>query len=116
MKFALLIYWDEKMTAGATPEQQHEEGDRYEVFTKSIVDSGNFLDGDPFHPTAGATSVEVRDGKTQTRPGPADTVNLQLGAYYKVSADSVEQAQEMASRIPGAQYGTVEVRQVIEYD
>lgn len=116
MKFALLIYGDEKMAAEATPEQVKAEGDRYEVFTNSIVASGNFLDGDPFYPTGGATTVEVRDGKTQTKPGPADPVNLQLSAYYKVSAKSREEAEEMASRIPGAQYGTIEVRQVVEFD
>jgi hypothetical protein len=115
MKFALLIYGDEQAQAHATPEQNQAVGDAYEVFTQSIIASGNFLDGDPFLPTATATTVAVRDGATASNAGPAVTTDPQLIAYYKVQADSAEQAAEMASRIPGAQWGSVEVRQIIEY-
>jgi hypothetical protein len=116
MKFMLLIYGDEKAAAQASPEQVQATSDAYEEFTKSIVASGNFLDGDPFQATDTASTVEVRDGKTETNKGPADTTSLQLGAYYKVQADSAEQAAEMASRIPGARFGTIEVRPVWEFD
>ena len=116
MKYALLIYGDEKASANATPEQKQAEGAAYEVFTKSIVESGNFLDGDPFEATSTAKTVEVRDGQTQSKQGPADTTRLQLGAYYKVEAESVEQAVEMASRIPGARHGSIEVRPIWQFD
>jgi hypothetical protein len=116
MKYALLIYGDEQAMAHATPEQNQAVGDAYEVFTRSIVESGNFLDGDPFLPTATATSVAVRDGGTQATAGPAVTTEPQLIAYYKVQADSPEQAVEMASRIPGAQWGSVEVRPIMQFD
>jgi hypothetical protein len=116
MKFMLLIYGDESQAANATPEQLQAQSDAYDAFTKSIVEGGNFLDGDPFQSTGTASTVEVRDGKAQTKPGPADAGTLQLGAYYKVQADSPEQAAEMAARIPGAQYGTVEIRPVWEFD
>jgi hypothetical protein len=116
MKFMFLIYGDEGQAANATPEQLQAQADAYETFTKSIVAGGNFLDGDPFQPTGTASTVEVRNGKTETKPGPADTSRMQLGAYYKIQAESPEQAVEMASRIPGAQYGTIEVRPVWEFD
>lgn len=116
MKFMLLIYGDESQAVNATPEQLQAQSDAYDVFTKSIVESGNFLDGDPFQSTGTSSIVEVRDGKTQTKTGPADAGKLQLGAYYKVQADSPEQAAEMAARIPGAHYGTIEVRPVWEFD
>ncbi len=116
MKFALLIYGDEGAAAQATPEQLHAEADAYEAFTKSIVESGNFLDGDPFLPTSAAQTVQVRDGQTQTAAGPAVTSNPQLLAYYKVEADGPEHASEMASRIPGARYGTIEVRPIMTFD
>ena len=116
MKFALLIYRDEKAAASVTPAEMQAEGAEYEKFTKSIIESGNFVDGDPFEPTSTAKSVQVRDGKTQTSDGPADTSRLQLGAYYKVEAKSPEEAAEMASRIPGARYGTIEVRPVWEFN
>jgi hypothetical protein len=116
MKYALLIYGDESAMAHATPDQVQAEADAYEVFTKSIVASGNFLDGDPFLPTSSAKTVQVRDGATTTAEGPAVTSSPQLLAYYKVEADGPDQAIEMASRIPGARYGSIEVRQVMQFD
>ena len=115
MKYVLLIYRDEKSAATASPADLQKEGAAYEAFTKSIVDSGNFLDGDPFEPTASAQTVEVRGGKTQSRKGPAESAKLQLGAYYKVEAKSPEEAAEMASRIPGATYGSIEVRPIWDF-
>ena len=115
MKYVLLIYRDEKAAANASPADMQKEGAAYEAFTKSIVDSSSFLDGDPFESTADAQTVEVRGGKTQTRKGPADTAKLQLGAYYKVEAKGAEEAAEMASRIPGATYGSIEVRPVWDF-
>ena len=115
MKYMLLIYGDEKARANTPQADMQKEGAAYEEFTKSIVGSGNFLDGDPFEPTANAQTVEVRGGKAQTKKGPADTAKLQLGAYYKVEAKSPEEAVEMAARIPGAKYGSIEVRPVWDF-
>ena len=116
MKYALLIYGDEQAAASATPEQFQAESDAYEVFTKSIIESGNFLDGDPFMPTSNSTSVQVRDGQTQSTSGPAATATPQLMAYYKVEAESPEHAVELAARIPGARHGTIEVRPIVQFD
>jgi len=116
MKFMLLIYADESAAAQATPEQMQAEGAAYEVFTQSIIASGNFLDGDPFLPTTASTTVQVRDGKTETTAGPAVKSDPQLTAYYKVEAESAEQATEMATRIPGVHYGSIEVRPVMQFD
>ena len=116
MKYMLLIYGDDEAAAQATEEQTKQVGDMYEEFTQSIIKSGNFLDGDPFLPTATAKTVHVTDAGTETTDGPAVSASPQLQAYYKVEAESPEQAVEMASRIPGARSGTVEVRQVIQYD
>jgi hypothetical protein len=88
----------------------------YQLFTQSIVQSDNFLDGDPFMPTSTAKSVRVTDGGTEISDGPTVRTDPQLTAYYKVKADSLDQAVEFASRIPGARWGSIEVRQVIEYD
>ena len=116
MKFALLIYGDEQAMAHATPEQNQAVSDAYEAFTRSIVDSGNFLDGDPFQPTSTAKTVEVRDGQTSTSPGPFESTKQQLFAYYKIEAADEQQALQMAARIPGALTGTIEVRPVMTFD
>src|SRR5947209_3947910 len=107
MKYALLIYGDEQAMAHATAEENQAVADAYEAFTKSIVASGQFLDGDPFLPTASATTVRVRDERTDTASGPTVVTQPQLIAYYKVEAEGAEQAVELASRIPGARYGAV---------
>ena len=115
-KFMLLIYGDEKARPEPGTKALEEEGAKYETFTKSIVETGNFLDGDPFLPTATAKTVRVRNGKAKTSSGPADTARDQLQAYYKVQADDEAQAMEMAARIPGALYGTIEVRPVVMFE
>ena len=115
-KYMLLIYGDEAAASNMSDAQMKEVGDAYELFTQSIKSSGNYVDGDPFLATDTATNVRVRDGKTETGKGPADATKEQLTAYYKVEADSPEQAVEMASRIPGANWGTIEVRPVWQFD
>ncbi len=115
-KYMLLIYGDEKARPEPGSADMNEEGARYETFTKSIVETGNFLDGDPFLPTAAAKTVRVRNGKTKTSSGPADTAKDQLQAYYKVQADDEAQAVELAARIPGALHGTIEVRPVVMFE
>jgi len=115
-KYMLLIYGDEAAASAMDEAQIKEVGDAYEVFTQSIKRSGNYVDGDPFLPTTTAVNVRVRGGQTQTAGGPADVAKEQLTAYYKVEADSAEQAVEMASRIPGAGWGTIEVRPVWQFD
>ena len=116
MKYMLLIYGDEQAMAQATPEQNQAAADEYEAFTRSITESGNFLDGDPFLPSTTASTVGSVGGAIGSTDGPAVTTSPQLLAYYKVEADGPEQAIEMAKRVPHARYGSVEVRQVVKYD
>lgn len=116
MKYMLLIYGDESAMAHATPEQTQAVADEYEAFSRSIRASGNFLDGDPFLPTTTATTVAANGSGIGSSGGPAVTTSPQLIAYYKVEADGPEQAVEMATRVPHAKYGAVEVRQIVQYD
>jgi hypothetical protein len=116
MKYMLLIYGDEQAAIKATPEQLKAQSDAYDVFTKSIVATGQFLDGDPFLPTSTAKTVAVRDAETSTTPGPFESTRQQLLAYYKVEAADESQALDMAARIPGAATGTIEVRPVMTFD
>ena len=61
-----------------------------------------------------ATSVQVRDGRTVTTDGPFAETKEQLGGYYVVEAENLDRAIEAAARCPGAQYGTIEIRPLIE--
>lgn len=76
--------------------------------------TGNFLAASPLLPVSTAVSVRVREGKTTTTDGPFAETREQLGGYFIVEADSIEQATEIAARIPGAKFGTVEVRPMLD--
>ncbi|HYU57417.1 MAG TPA: YciI family protein, partial [Actinomycetota bacterium] len=115
-KFMLLIYGEEAAAARATDGERQAEAAAYEEFTQSIRASGNYLDGDPFLPTSAARTVQLRGGEAKSTDGPAVNSAPQLLAYYKVEAETAEQAVEMASRIPGARFGSIEVRPVMQFD
>ena len=115
MQYLLLIYQNQaeygKIDA-ATSKKMLEE---YGAFTQSIIQSGNFKGGDRLQPTTTATTVRVRDGKILTTDGPFAETREQLGGYYLIEAKDLNDAIQVAARIPGARHGAVEVRPVMEY-
>jgi len=116
MQYLLMIYRNEaehdKMDA-ATGQKMMEE---YGAFTQSIIQSGNFKAGDRLQPISTATTVRVRDGKTLTTDGPFAETREQLGGYYLVEAKDLDAALAIAARIPGARYGSIEVRPIWVYN
>ena len=116
MQYLLMIYQSEaeygKIDA-ATGKKMMEE---YGAFTQSIIQSGNFKAGDALQPTATATTVRVRDGKTLTTDGPFAETREQLAGYYLVEARDLDAALAMAARIPGAKTGSIEVRPIMVYN
>jgi hypothetical protein len=76
--------------------------------------TGNFLAASPLHPVSTAVSVRIRDGKTTTTDGPFAETREQLGGYFIVEADSMDEAIAFAEQIPGAKFGTVEVRPMLD--
>ncbi len=115
MQYLLMIYQNEaeygKIDA-ATSQKIIEE---YGAFTQSIIQSGNFKAGDALQPTSTATTVRVRDGKTLTTDGPFAETREQLGGYYLIEAKDLDAALAIAARIPGARYGSIEVRPIWVY-
>lgn len=112
MQYLLLIYTDgTKATAPEAPETaaiMKEYGD----FTQGIMASGHYKGGNALQPVTTATSVRVRDGKTLLTDGPFAETTEQLGGYYLVDAANLDDAIAIAARIPGARFGTVEVRPI----
>ena len=113
MQYSLLIYSSEKMWDGKTPEEISQVMGEYGAFTESIVKSGNFKAGEELQPTTAATTVRVRNGTPETTDGPFAETREQLGGFYLIDADNLDQAIEIAGRIPSARDGCVEVRPIM---
>ncbi len=111
MKYMLLVYLDEQ--AISEEERQKCYGESIEL-TYKLQAKGKFLDASPLYPTATATSIRVREGKRLVTDGPFAETREQLGGFYLVDAEDLDEAMSIAEQIPMATKGTVEVRPVIE--
>jgi hypothetical protein len=116
MRYLCLIYEDEKWWEKATEADMQQGMAEYNGFTEAIKQAGNYIGGEALQPTKTATSVRVRNGKLSTTDGPYVETKEQLGGYYLIKAKDLNEAVQVASRIPGAKHGTVEVRPVMEFD
>jgi hypothetical protein len=88
----------------------------YRAFTAAIRQSGQFVGCNRLLPPDAATTVRVREGKVSTTDGPYAETKEQLGGYYVIEARGMEEAIQVAARIPGAWLGSVEVRPIAEDD
>jgi hypothetical protein len=113
MQYMLLIYGDEQGWGSMSDEERNAVYGDYLAFTTAIRESGAFVDGAPLQPTSTATCVQVRSGEQLVTDGPFAETKEQLGGFYLVEAENVDAAIELAARIPGARYGTIEVRPVM---
>jgi hypothetical protein len=111
MKYMLLIYSDEKAWTEAEREQCFTEST---ALTHALSKEGKFLGASPLHPVVTATSVRVRQGKRQVMDGPFTETREQLGGYFLIDATNLDEAIDIAGRVPAAKKGTVEVRPVLE--
>jgi hypothetical protein len=116
MRYLCLIYESEQQAANATQAQTEAVIQEYGAFTEDIAKSGNLIAGDALQPTTTATSVRIRNGKVSTTDGPFAETKEQLGGYYLINAKDLNEAIQIAGRIPSAKTGTIEVRPVMEFD
>jgi len=111
MKYMLLIYSNEN--AWTTDEREHCFAEST-ALTHELSKQGKHLGASPLHPVATATSVRVRDGRRLVTDGPFAETREQLGGFFLIDAVNLDEAIDIAGRIPGAKKGTVEVRPVLE--
>jgi len=114
MKYLLLIYESEQASAGLSEAEQGKIFEEYMTYTKGIKKSGNYIGGEALQPISDATTVRVKNGKTLTTDGPFAETREQLGGFFLVDAQNLDEALDIASRIPAGKWGTVEVRPVID--
>ncbi|MBW4538600.1 MAG: YciI family protein [Myxacorys chilensis ATA2-1-KO14] len=111
MKYVLLIYMDENALSETEREHCYAESAQ---FAQQIHAKGQYLATAPLHSVTTATSVRVRDGKPFVTDGPFAETREQLGGFFLVNAQDLDEAIAIAAQLPGARVGTVEVRPVIE--
>jgi hypothetical protein len=113
MEYMLLIYAPPAREE-ASEEERAAMFAEYGKFTQKVQEAGALVASDPLQPAHTATTVRERDGETLTTDGPFAETKEWLGGYYKVTADSIDEAIEWASQIPAVRYGgSVEVRPVM---
>jgi hypothetical protein len=111
MKCMLLIHMSEDAMTQAEREQCYLDSVQ---LARDLRARGKYLGANPLHPAATATSVRIRDGKRLVTDGPFAETREQFGGYFLVDVKDLDEAIDIASRIPGARKGTVEIRPVME--
>ena len=114
MQYMFLIYSAEG--SGPAPESA-EMGDlmaAYGAFTQEVREAGIMKEGAPLQGVSTATTVRVRDGKTETLDGPFAETKEVLGGYYVLDCANLDEALSYAAKIPTAAYGSIEVRPVLD--
>jgi hypothetical protein len=111
MKYMLLIYMDENALSDSEREHCYIESAQ---LAQELDANSKYLDAAPLHPTSTATTVQVRGGKRIVTDGAFAETREQLGGYFLVEANDLDEAIAIAARIPGARVGAVEIRPVLE--
>ena len=112
MQYLCLIYSDETMYPKMAKAEVENMMAEYMAFTAKVKESGHYIGGNRLQPTHTSTSVRIRNGNLSATDGPFAETKEQLGGYYLIEAKDLNDAIQVASRIPGAKVGTIEVRPI----
>lgn len=116
MKYLCLIYDDEKKISAMSKSESDAFMGEYFAFTDRIRKSGHHLAGEPLQPVQTATTIRIRNGRLSTTDGPFAETKEQLGGFYLIEARDLNDAIQVASQIPSARTGSIEVRPVVPID
>jgi hypothetical protein len=116
MKYLCLIYDEQKKLAAMPQSESDAFMGEYFAFTEGIRKSGHYLGGEALQSVETATTVRSRNGKVSTTDGPFAETKEQLGGFYLIQAKDLNEAIQVAAKIPSARLGSVEVRPVMEFD
>lgn len=109
MKYLCLVYCDES-TLHTLPDSP--EDAECKAYGEAVQISGHLLAAEALEPVRTATTVRVRGGKVSITDGPFAETKEQLAGFYLVEAGNLDQAIDMAAKIPPARVGSIEVRPV----
>jgi hypothetical protein len=111
MKYMLLVYLNENAMNAEEREQCYVESTQ---LTHELHSRGQYVAAAPLQPVSTATSVRVREGKRLVTDGPFAETHEQLGGFYLIDAKDLNEAISIATRVPPARKGTIEVRPLME--
>ena len=114
MQYMLLIYDDEQTWGNLSDGERGQIFQAYGAYTEDMRLKGVFVAGDALQPTSTATTVRERNGDRLVTDGPFAETKEQLGGYYVIEVDSLDDALDWAARIPSAKLGSIEVRPVMD--
>ena len=114
MRYLLLIAGDENARGEVSTDEDAATLDEYGEWVKTMADRGVLQGGERLRPTSDATTVRVRNGETLSTDGPFMETKEQLGGYFLVDCKDLDEAIEVAAKLPGARSGSVEVRPIWE--
>ena len=112
MKYLCLIYDEEKKMATMSKADGDKFMGEYFAFTEGVKKSGHYVSGEALKPVNTATTVRMRNGKMSTTDGPFAETKEQLGGFYLIEARDLNDALQVASKIPSARFGSIEVRPI----
>ena len=113
MQYLVLIYSEE--TPRADAEAIAETMQAYNAYTNMLRDTGHYVSGEALQPTSTATTVRIRDGRTMTTDGPFAETKETLGGFYLIEAKDLDEALQLGAACPGARYGSIEVRPIVDF-
>ena len=114
MKYLCLIYGNESQWEKRPKAEMEAVTAEYMALTASLKESGHFLAGSALKSTGTASTVRVREGRLSATDGPFAETKEQLGGYYLIEAVDLNDAIQVAARIPNARFGCIEVRPLAE--
>ena len=114
MRYLLMICTEESADAAMSPEEGQARLAEYMAFGDEMGRRGVLQGGERLRPTTDATTVQVRDAKVLTADGPFAETKEQIGGYFLVDCKDLDEAIEVAAKIPGARSGSIEVRPIWE--
>ena len=112
MRYVLMIYVDEAVAAQLSPEERQRLMAGHAALAGSL--EAKLTGGGPLQPTTSATTVRIRQGKTLLTDGPFAETKEQLGGFYLIHANDLDEALAWAAQMPSARYGSIEVRPIWE--
>ena len=110
MKYLCLIYLDEKQLGAMSEREMSTLNARHLEFNEGLLASGQFIEAEALESAGATTCVRVRNGKTTLMDGPYAETKEQVAGFYFIEARDLNEAIQVAARIPSAPIGTVEVR------